>query len=175
MSTTHGGVPMNTSRIAAFVCLILLLTSMSGGVQRADLRGLPPAPDTRLPGRCGLHVAIDTTPALPTPDDAIQVVVSGDWSDSCVPSYQSHHVVNNVILVDTAVNYPPGTACLTVITPWRLDVEVGNLPAGSYLVHLYITDLLNQLPTTFCASRSFTVAAKRHKTYLPVATRADGP
>jgi len=55
-----------------------------------------------------------------------------------------------------------------MITPWEFMVDIGKLPAGSYEVNLYITDVFNGVPTTLCATKSFTVFTEVSRIYLPV-------
>ena len=55
-----------------------------------------------------------------------------------------------------------------MITPWEFMVDIGTLPTSFYEVDLYITDTFNQVPTTLCATKSFTVFAELNKVHLPV-------
>jgi len=104
---------------------------------------------------CCYNFQINIAPVLPTPDDTIQITPSGDWCDMCIPSYQSHQVMGNVIRVDAILDYPPGIACPQVITPWVFTVDVGNLHSGSYRVDVYITNIFHT--TTLCGTKSFAV------------------
>lgn len=119
---------------------------------------------------CGPSARIDVVPSLPTQDEYVQVIASGDWYDTCIPFYQSHQIDNNLIRVDAIVDYPAGTGCGDMITPWEFMVDIGKLPAGFYEVNLYITDVFNQvpIPTTLCATKCFTVFTELSKTYLPI-------
>lgn len=77
---------------------------------------------------------ITTEPATPTTEDPIKIMVSGEWNNSCVPEYQSHQIVDNIITINV-VNPPfPPTACIAIITPWQIAVEIGTLSAGTYTV-----------------------------------------
>jgi len=105
---------------------------------------------------------------LPTQDDDVQVSAIGDWYDTCIPAFQSHQIDNNVIRVDAIVDYPPGTGCGDMITPWKFMVDVGKLLTGVYEVNLYITDTFNQVPTALCATKSFTVFTEVSRIYLPI-------
>jgi uncharacterized repeat protein (TIGR01451 family) len=104
---------------------------------------------------CCCNFQIDIAPVLPTPDDTIQITPSGDWCNACIPSYQSHQVMGNVIRVDAILDYPPDIACVDVITPWGFTVDVGNLHSGSYRVDVYITNIFHT--TTLCGTKSFAV------------------
>lgn len=101
----------------------------------------------------GSHIRID--PPTPTPDDVIRITASGEWSDSCVPRYQSHQIMGNVINIYTT---PPSPACLTVIMPWSFTVEISPLPKGFYIVRIYRVGL-----------KSFFVSPEQ--LYLPVILR----
>jgi len=107
---------------------------------------------------------------LLTQDDDVQVIASGEWYDTCIPFYQSHQIDNHLIRVDAIVDYPAGTGCADMITPWEFMVDVGKLPPGFYEVNLYITDVFNQvpIPTALCATKRFTVFTELSKTYLPI-------
>jgi len=120
---------------------------------------------------CGISAQINVVPSLPVQDDDVQVIASGDWYDTCIPSYQSHQIDNNVIRVDAVVDYPPHTGCADVITPWEFAVDIGQLPAGFYEVDLYVTDTFNHVPTTLCAIGSFTVLTELNVVYLPIIAR----
>jgi len=162
--------PVKASQMVARASVVLSLILMLGRSGPVDSRTLPPEPTEGL-GRCGYNLQVQIAPVLPSPGDMVQVTVSGDWPDSCVPTYQSHVVDNHVIRLDAAVDYPPGTACLTMITPWRFAVNVGPLSAGFHEVDLWITDMLHRVPT-LCATRGFRVAIGRRKMYLPVVAQS---
>ena len=119
---------------------------------------------------CGPSARIDVVPSLPTQDEYVQVIASGDWYDTCIPFYQSHQIVNHLIRVDAIVDYPAHTGCADMITPWEFTVDVGKLPAGFYEVKLYITDVFNQvpIPTSLCATKHFRIFTELDKTYLPI-------
>jgi hypothetical protein len=131
---------------------------------------------SKIQQACGPSARIDVVPTwkckrrLPTQDEYIQVIASGDWYDTCMPFYQSHQIDNNLIRVDAIVDYPPTTGCGDMITPWEFTVDVGKLPSGFYEVNLYITDVFNQvpIPTALCATKCFTVFTELNKTYLPI-------
>jgi hypothetical protein len=100
--------------------------------------------------QCDLGCQVSIDPASPTENDNIQLAASGEWPDGCPPSYLSHQVVDNIIRVNAVLDYPPGTNCPAVITPWSFAVDVGNLAQGVYSVELHIE-------TCLCATESFSV------------------
>jgi hypothetical protein len=162
---------MRVSRFVVALGLVLAASLSAGSAE--PVPSSPARLSGHADGRCGWDMELDVAPSLPTPEDAIVVTARGAWSDSCTPGYHSHELVGDVIRLDATVDYPPGTACLTVITPWRIVVDVGTLPAGNYQVDLYITDMLNQLPAALCASRQFEVARQWPRRYLPLVARGD--
>jgi hypothetical protein len=74
---------------------------------------------------------IEITPAHPTPDDTIVATVSGEWSDTCTPQNPDVSRIKQAISIDTST---PAGFCGLAITPWHLDVSLGQLPAGEYTV-----------------------------------------
>jgi hypothetical protein len=70
-------------------------------------------------------------PVCPHPTAGIEITLSGDWPDNGVPKEIKAEVNGNVI--DIVTDGPGGL--LPVITPWKLSVEVGPLPAGTYEVY----------------------------------------
>ena len=158
---------MKRRQVAAFVFLLCL--AFTSGQASLDSSGsLPVGHRSKTRQACGYNAQINVVPSLPTQNDNVQVIASGDWYDTCIPSYRSHQIDNSVIRMDAVVDYPPGTGCADMITPWEFMVDVGELSPGSYEVDLYITDLFNQVPTTFCATKSLTVFPELSKIYLPV-------
>ena len=82
----------------------------------------------------GLSAAtIEVSPASPTASDVISVRLSGVWPDSCRPRDPRVRITGSEVRIDTA-GALPGTACLTVLSPWELTVVVGQLPAGTHRV-----------------------------------------
>lgn len=148
-------------QIVVFVLLLVCLIFTSGQNRPAGSSSLPIDCDKGINQACGYNVQITVVPALPTQDDIIQVISSGDWYDSCIPYYYSHQIINNLIRVDAVAYYNPGVWCLQVITPWEFTINIGGLPSGFYQVNLYI----GGAP---CATRSFTVL---HRIYLPIITK----
>jgi hypothetical protein len=74
-------------------------------------------------------------PPNPTSSDVVAITLSGDWPDSCIPNGSAVSVTGNDIYFDVIWDYPPGTACLTVITPWARTESVGPLSPGTYTVY----------------------------------------
>ncbi len=85
------------------------------------------------------------SPACPGPQSQIQMTVSGDWPDACIPNTTVVVVTGNEIDLNISRNPPPGF-CLTVITPWSQQGAAGPLAAGTYTV--FATYYLNGSPST---------------------------
>lgn len=83
-------------------------------------------------------ITINIYPPAPTERDVIRITPSGEWGDSCIPVYESHQIVGNVIRVNAWLPYPDGTMCLFIVLPWSFIVEVGPLSAGLYTVEVHI-------------------------------------
>ena len=162
---------MRSRQAIACVSVILCLAFTSGQAGLDSSGSMSPEYDARTNQYCGYYPQINISPVLPTQNDTIQITPSGEWPDSCIPLYQSHQIVNNVIMIDAVIDYP-GIVCLTVILPWGFTVDVGALPGGSYRVDVYITDLMYGFPTsTLCITKSFTVFTEVSKIYLPVVAK----
>jgi|GEM_PF-5531552 len=113
----------------------------------------------------GSHIRID--PSLPTPDDILRIRVSGEWINVCVPHYEAHRIVGNVIRIE-AVTTLLGV-CLPIELPrsWSFTVEVGPLPIGVYTVEVYLLDSsFPGRPPILYDAASFLVATDR--LYLPL-------
>ena len=155
--------------VSVFILLCVALASGRSALARWQCSSLErPGADER---DCGYDVQLDIAPAQPTQDDAIQVICSGDWSDSCVPWRVEQEMWANVIMVHAIADYPPDVVCLTVITPWRLVADVGTLAPGFYKAMLYITDTRLYGATALCATESFTVVEMAPRAYFPVVTK----
>lgn len=76
---------------------------------------------------------ISIEPANPTVNDNVVIRLSGVWPDSCVPMNPQLTANGFELTINTA---NPNPACLTVLTPWSLNVAVGRLPAGIYTVRV---------------------------------------
>jgi len=159
---------MKNRQVITFASAILCLAFTSGQVSLVSSGNLSVGYGSETRQACGPGAQVNVVPSLPTQDDDIQVIASGDWYDTCIPFYQSHQVDNHVIRVDAVVDYPPDTGCGDMITPWKFTVDLGRLSTGFYEVNLYITDTFNQVPTTFCATKGFTVFTEVSRIYLPV-------
>ena len=137
------------------VVSLLLLGSMPASVRSASvstgtsvLNG-----DQEWESPCyGAQVAVD--PTSPTTHHDVQVTAYGNWPNTCVPVYQSHEMIGNVIRVNANAN--ESEVCLLIITPWQLAVDLGNLPSGSYEARIYITDFHTYI-TDVCATAAFHV------------------
>jgi cardiolipin synthase len=146
---------MKRRQTVVFAFLVLCLTFVAGQVRLVNSSTLPPRRAQEINQQCGYNCQMNIAPGSPTENDMIQVTVSGEWSNSCTPSYQSYQVVGNLIRVDAVVT--GGPICLDVITPWYFSVDIGPLPGGFYRVDLYITDAPHQVPATLCATQSLVV------------------
>lgn len=85
----------------------------------------------------GYGKQIDIFPPAPSSSEMVTITSSGTWCDSCIPVYQSHHVIGNMIEIYAEAGYP-GHACYMVLTPWEFSVEVGPLLPGAYTVRVYV-------------------------------------
>jgi hypothetical protein len=161
---------LQKSRASVVLFVILCMACASGQVSLVSSSGLLAGHHSHSRQACGPSVQINVVPNLPTQDDHVHVIASGEWYDTCVPFHQTHQIDNNLIRVDAIVDYPANTGCADMITPWEFMVDIGELPVGSYEINLYITDVFNQvpIPTTLCATKHFTVFPELNKTYLPI-------
>lgn len=85
-----------------------------------------------------LPVQLEAIPALPANNSPITIRAFGMWHDACVPRYQTHQIIGNVITIAAVAN-PPMVVCGQVITPWSFSVAIDPLSAGNYRVDLLIT------------------------------------
>ncbi len=158
---------MRSRQAIAFLSVVFCLALTSGQVSYVSSGSLSVGYVSRARQACGPSARINVIPSVPAQDDDVQVSASGDWYDTCIPFYQSHQIDDHVIRVDAIVDYPPHTGCGDMITPWEFMLDIGKLPTGLYVVNLYITDTFNQVPTTLCATKSFTVFTEVSRIYLP--------
>lgn len=108
---------------------------------------------------------IHINPPVPTPNDVIRITVSGEWPNGCVPTYQSHQLVGQMILIDATAR---GWACPAIVMPWAFTVEVGPLPVSLYTIEIYITLRPLGGPILYDTT-SFIVS--RERIYLPLILR----
>jgi hypothetical protein len=80
-------------------------------------------------------VCVQVLPPQPSPSDFVQVRLSGSFPNSCWEATASHTVAGNDINA-TLVETEEGEACLDVITPWGIALDIGTLPSGQYDVNL---------------------------------------
>jgi hypothetical protein len=78
----------------------------------------------------GLSVA----PVCLDPSTTVQLTLSGDWHDACIPNMSSVQVTGTDIDFTTIREPPPGI-CAAVITPWSLTEQVGPLAPATYTVY----------------------------------------
>ncbi|MFN8465935.1 MAG: choice-of-anchor Q domain-containing protein [Caldilineaceae bacterium] len=77
-----------------------------------------------------LPLAIAIEPAAPTTSDPVSITVTGVFTTSCTPAYQSHQVTGHEINIQGSV--PDQSFCLNIETPFSYTVGVGPLAAGIY-------------------------------------------
>ncbi|CAN5672500.1 hypothetical protein BH10CHL1_BH10CHL1_40130 [soil metagenome] len=94
-------------------------------------------------------VQISLEPLLPTNSDRISITVSGVYTSSCTPQYQSHQQIGDLIAIQSMPS--PEMFCLSAEFPWNYSIAVGPLVAGPYTV----THVLGQVMETLF----FTVSA----------------
>ena len=82
------------------------------------------------------HALTEISPATPTSSDVIEITVSGEWNNSCVPDLSWVTVEGDSIYFYADHIFPPGI-CLTVMTPWSLTDHAGPLSAGVYTIYAY--------------------------------------
>ena len=108
-------------------------------------------------------VKVQVQPANPTTQNAITLVLSGEWKDSCVPRVTGVQVAGGRITI-SAESW--GGTCLMVITPWRAVVPLGKLSARSYAVTVIHSER-GLLPRTIGVGW-FTVGVARCPESMPV-------
>ena len=89
-----------------------------------------PTPEPTIMPVPPLPLAIGIEPAAPTTSDPVSITVSGVFTTSCTPEYQSHQVTGDEINIHGSV--PDQSFCLNIETPFSYTVEVGPLAAGVY-------------------------------------------
>lgn len=144
--------------------LLILLLFISASAQAATARET----DSTV-GGCGLSAGIRPSSLVSTVSEPITLHVFGEWQDSCTPTYQSHTISGTTVQVNAVWGYPPATVCLPVIAPWGFQIELGQLPAGTYNTELYI----EQFGTNLCHTGTFFVFEQVWQDYLPVVYQSE--
>lgn len=89
-------------------------------------------------------VNVSTLPAKPVPGDTVQILISGDWPDGCVPEQWAEITTaqsGNAFTV-TLSFVPFYGPCTTAVTPYKVTVPAGKLAEGTYDVTLQQTRAL---------------------------------
>jgi hypothetical protein len=73
-------------------------------------------------------------PPAPLCTDSVVITMSGEWFNTCIPNFCSPALSGSTIYFDMFIDYPPGTECYGVVTPWALTGSVGLLFTGTYEV-----------------------------------------
>lgn len=78
--------------------------------------------------------SVEIVPGNPTSADVVDITMSGQWPDSCIP-VESHLVVdgNNILF---GVISDTSDICTQEVTPWELTESVGPLSPGTYRVYV---------------------------------------
>ena len=104
--------------------------------------------------------AISIDPGLPTPDEEIQVTLSGVWSNTCAPQYESHQIISRTITINTLSHEnEPGAICGQAHTAWEWGINIGMLSADGYAV---------QVVGAASGTDTFTVVDVRYELFMPV-------
>ena len=134
--------------------LVVTLTAVTVSVILAGIGPIPP------------QIVVSPHPA--TIDDPLRIEAFGVSGNGCVPIYESHQIIGNVIRVDAIVEGSITSYCTQVILPWGFMVEVGNMPSGWYQADLYIADHhISPIPY-LVVSKSFYVFEEIYPVYLPI-------
>ncbi len=99
---------------------------------------------------------IDVLPPEPTTEDNIVLMLSGTWPDSCVPSAPQVMRLGTLIYIATAQT---DEVCAPTLTPWQLEVPLGELPVGQYRLVMAHTDQTGD--TDVVGQGVFTVRERR--------------
>jgi len=99
-------------------------------------------------------------PKNPTSSDVVVITLSGWWGSSCIPNASDILVMGNDIYFDVIHDYPPGTVCATVISPWERVESVGPLQPGTYTVYARIVGY-PYIPETYTPVTEFIVTDYR--------------
>jgi len=147
-----------------------LLLCLAASSVRAELSGLLGFRSQSTPWDplCGDNLRIGLIPAEPTTEDPIRIICSGNWRDSCVPSYLTATTSPGKVQLRAVLDYPANVGCADVITGWSLETVVGPLPSGCYMLELYMWDLQSPSVVTLCAAKPFKVVGQMWSVFLPV-------
>jgi hypothetical protein len=149
---------MYTGRAMVLLSLLCGLFA-SSAAQPGSSRTVSLAPRAAAFPCCGYGARITPSPPCPTEHDALRVICSARWPDSCTPEYYGDHVGDRTIQVFALGTYPEGTACLTVITPFEIVADIGKLAPGTYTVEFYIANRPWCPEFALCAADSVVIAA----------------
>ena len=78
---------------------------------------------------------VEIVPQNPTSSDVIEITLSGDWPDTCIPTASAVLASGNDIYFDVISNSLLMRPCAMVDTPWRQTQSTGPLVPGIYTVY----------------------------------------
>lgn len=144
-------------RPIGFVSLILCLALVLVQDPAVRTNGLSAQVGRQTSYRC----RIDIEPSAPKEGDLVWATISGEWGSSCIPNHSSHLRERDTIRLYAIAQYPPGTVCTTVITPFELTEFLGTLSRGTYTADAYTCHQAHDChwDVESCASESFSVTA----------------
>lgn len=88
--------------------------------------------------------AVTHQPETPETDDHVTITIDGVNYDACVPSYESHLMTDNTVIINTVK--AADLVCGQVPTDWEITVDMGTMAEGSYAVEAYITSYIDGEP-----------------------------
>jgi len=109
----------------------LWVVAYDGAGNVTPLAAATPVTITTLALSVGV-VQISIEPPLPNDHDPISITISGIYTSSCTPHYQSHQRVEHLITITSAPSTEP--FCLPAEFAWGYTVGVPPVPAGPYTV-----------------------------------------
>ena len=122
--------------LALFVAALVIALGVPSVIAGPDSDpvALRPNASHSSSGAGGISVTVD--PPAPTESDDIKITVAGELPTVCFHVNSSHTVSGNVvyITVEAVEVLPPGMSCLQVVIPFSITEEIGQLPAGVYVV-----------------------------------------
>jgi len=77
---------------------------------------------------------MQVSPACIDAHTAMQVTMSGQWPNTCIPNENTLSVSGTDIDFH-AIRNPPPLVCGQVVLPWSQQGSIGPLPAGTYSVY----------------------------------------